>query len=104
VVFFLSYFNRPLRIFGAAGLVTSLIGGCMLLYLTYDKLILGHNIGERPLLILAVLLIVLGVQLMSTGLIADMVMRTYHESRNEPVYHIREHLASQPSEVAQTVN
>lgn len=92
VVFFLSYFNRPLRIFGAAGLVTSLIGGLMLLYLSYVKLVLGLDIGERPLLILGVLMVVLGVQLMSTGLIADMVMRTYHESRNEPVYHVREHL------------
>ncbi len=94
VVFFLRYFNRPLRVFGGAGLVTSLLGGLVLLYLTYDKLILGHNIGDRPLLILGVLLVVLGVQLISTGLMADMVMRTYYESHDKPVYHIREHLAS----------
>jgi glycosyltransferase involved in cell wall biosynthesis len=96
VVFLLGYFNRPLRVFGGAGLITSLVGGLFLLYLTFDKLILGHNIGERPLLILGVLMVVLGVQLMSTGLIAEMVMRAYYETQDKPVYYIREHLGMEP--------
>ena len=48
VIFVLTYFNRPMRVFGGAGMVTGGIGALMLLYLSYEKIILGHNIGERP--------------------------------------------------------
>lgn len=96
VVFFLSYFNRPMRVFGGAGLVTSILGSLILGYLAFEKIIVGNEIGERPLLILGVLLVVLGVQLMSTGLIADMILRTYHEAQGKPVYHVRTHLVQSP--------
>ncbi|MCU0514257.1 MAG: glycosyltransferase family 2 protein [Anaerolineae bacterium] len=92
VIFVLSYFNRPLRVFGGAGLFTGGLGGLILLYLSYERLIAGRNIGERPLLLLGVLLVVLGVQMISTGLIADMLMRTYYEAQGRPTYFVREHL------------
>lgn len=92
VSFYLSYFNRPLYIFGGLGVLVGGIGSLLMLYLAYVRLILGQDIGTRPLLMLAVLLVVLGVQFVSTGLIADMTMRTYHESQNKQTYHIREHL------------
>lgn len=95
VTFHLSYFNRPLYIFGMAGLLTGGLGGLFGLYLVYVKIVLGQNIGERPLLLLSVLLVVLGVQMVSTGLVADMVMRTYHESQKKPIYYIREQLTSE---------
>jgi len=60
------------------------------LYLTVFKLLTENKIGDRPLLQLAVLLIVLGVQFISTGIVADMIMRTYHESQGKPIYYIRE--------------
>ncbi|MCS6834970.1 MAG: hypothetical protein NZ750_03005, partial [Anaerolineae bacterium] len=53
-------------------------------------LVLGNNIGDRPLLMLGILLLVLGVQFISTGLIADMLMRTYYEAQGKPIYHVRE--------------
>ena len=90
VVFLLSYFNRPLYVFGAAGFVVGLVGTLLGLYLTVFKLLTENKIGERPLLQLAVLLIVLGVQFISTGIVADMIMRTYHESQHKPIYFIRE--------------
>jgi len=90
VVFLLSYFNRPLYVFGAAGFIVGAIGTLLGLYLTVFKLLTENKIGDRPLLQLAVLLMVLGVQFISTGIVADMIMRTYHEAQRKPIYYIRE--------------
>lgn len=92
VSFYLSYFNRPLYVFGGIGVIVGAVGTVILAYLGFVRLVLLQDIGDRPLLMLAILLVVLGVQMVTTGLIADMVMRTYHESQNMPIYHIREHL------------
>ena len=62
------------------------------LYLIFVKLVLGQNIGSRPLLIFAVLLVILGVQMISMGLLAEMIMRTYHEVQDKPIYVIRDQL------------
>jgi len=98
VSFYLSYFNRPLYVFGGLGSITGGIGVLILLYLSFTKIALGEDIGTRPLLSLGILLLVLGVQMVSTGLIADMMMRTYHESQDKPIYHIRERLVQQTDE------
>ncbi len=90
VVFVLSYFSRPLYVFGAAGFVVGGVGGLLGAYLTVFKLATENQIGDRPLLLLAVMLMVLGAQFVSTGIVADMIMRTYHESQRKPIYHIRE--------------
>jgi glycosyltransferase involved in cell wall biosynthesis len=99
VSFYLSYFNRPLYVFGGFGIAVGAVGTVILAYLSYVKVILGEDIGNRPLLMLGILLMVLGVQMVTTGLIADMVMRTYHESQKKPIYFVREHLGSENSEV-----
>ena len=96
VVFILSYFNRPLYVFGAAGFLVGGIGGLLGAYLTVFKLLTENKIGDRPLLQLAALLMVLGVQFVSTGIVADMIMRTYHESQHKPIYFVRERRRSQP--------
>ena len=95
VSFFLNYASRPLHIFGVVGMFTGLLGFGIGLYLTYVKLVLGQAIGERPLLLLAVLLVILGVQLVSMGLLGEMIMRTYHESQRKPIYIVRETLDDQ---------
>ena len=95
VVFVLSYFNRPLYVFGAAGFLVGGIGALLGAYLTVFKLLTENTIGDRPLLQLAALLMVLGVQFISTGIVADMIMRTYHESQGKPIYYIRERLRSE---------
>jgi glycosyltransferase involved in cell wall biosynthesis len=92
VLFLLSYFNRPLRVFGLAGVTVGGLGSLILAYLGYVRILLGQEIGERPLLLLGILLVVLGVQFISTGLIADMLMRTYYESQDKPSYFIKETL------------
>ena len=90
VVFLLGYFNRPLYVFGAAGFLVGGIGAALGAYLTVFKLLTENKIGDRPLLQLAALLMVLGVQFVSTGIVADMIMRTYHESQRKPIYYVRE--------------
>lgn len=92
VRFMLSYSTRPLHVFGGLGLASAGVGFLIGLYLTILKFVFGQDIGTRPLLSLAVLLVVLGVQLMSMGLLAEMITRTYHEAQDKPIYVIREQL------------
>ena len=92
VRFMLGYANRPLHVFGGLGLISGALGILMGLYLTFVKFALGQNIGNRPLLLLAVLLVILGVQMISMGLLAEMVMRVYHEAQDKPIYVVRERL------------
>ena len=81
-----TYSTRPIHVFGTLGLLSAFGGVLAGLYLTYLKLFWGENIGQRPLLLLAVLLVVIGVQLITMGLLAEMQTRTYHESQNKPIY------------------
>jgi glycosyltransferase involved in cell wall biosynthesis len=92
VRFLLGYATRPLHVFGGIGLLMAALGLLIGMYLTFVKLILGENIGNRPLLMLAVLLVILGVQMVSMGLLAEMITRTYYEAQNKPIYVIRERL------------
>jgi hypothetical protein len=92
VRFLLSYSTRPIHIFGSLGLAMSGLGGILLLYLSFVKLALGQDIGNRPLLLLAILLIVLGVQMITMGLLSELVVRTYHESQGKRIYVVREML------------
>ncbi len=91
VKFLLSYSTRPLQIFGLMGLTAGLLGALITGYLGYVRLIALQPIADRaPLLLLGVLLIFTGVQLVTFGLLAELLARTYYESQNKPVYVIRE--------------
>ncbi|NIO08831.1 MAG: glycosyltransferase [Deltaproteobacteria bacterium] len=90
VKFLLSYATRPLHIFGPAGLLSGAIGFAIGVYLTAQKLVYGVDIGGRPLLLLAVLLIVIGCQFIIMGLLGEMLARTYHESQDKPIFSIEE--------------
>lgn len=90
-VFFMKKFlTRPMHVFGGFGIISMVLGFVLGLYLTILKLGFGASIGDRPLLILAVVLLLAGVQLFSFGLLAELLMRTYHESQQRPIYRIRE--------------
>jgi len=90
VKFLLSYSTRPLQIFGLVGLAMSIPGLLIMAYLTFVKFAMGESIANRPLLMLAVLLVFTGVQLLTLGLMAELLVRTYHESQDKPTYVIRE--------------
>ena len=90
VRFLLSYSTRPIHIFGSLGLMSFLLGMGLGIYLTVLKLVTGQNIGGRPLLMLAVLLMMVGVQMVAMGLLGELIVRTYHESQNKPIYTVRQ--------------
>ena len=85
-----TYSTRPIHVFGTLGLASMGLGGLFGLYLTFIKLFLGESIGNRPLLQLAILLVVIGVQLVTMGLLGEMITRTYYESQDKPIYVVRE--------------
>jgi glycosyltransferase involved in cell wall biosynthesis len=90
VLFLKRFLTRPLQLFGRIGL-SFLTGGSLLLaYLMIDKLIFQHDIGSRPLLTLGMLMFITGIQLISTGLIAEVQARTYFESQNKQIFKVRE--------------
>jgi glycosyltransferase involved in cell wall biosynthesis len=90
VKFLLSYSTRPVQIFGLIGLMMGAIGVALTAYLAYVKYFQFQAIGNRPLLTFAVLFIMAGVQLVTVGLLAELMSRTYHESQDKPTYVIRE--------------
>lgn len=90
IKFLLSFLTRPVQIFGLWGLGFVGIGFLICLYLSVLKLFFGEGIGDRPLLLLGIMLIVLGVQFIGFGLIAEMQTRTYYEVQNKPIYVIRD--------------
>ncbi len=89
VWFMKRFLTRPMHVFGFAGLVSLGTGLALAIWLVSEKLLLGADIGNRPLLLMAVLAILSGVQLFGFGLLAELQMRTYHESQGRPIYRVR---------------
>jgi glycosyltransferase involved in cell wall biosynthesis len=92
VWFMKRFLTRPMHVFGFGGLASIALGLVLALYLLAEKLLANADIGNRPLLLVAVLAIVAGVQLFCFGLLAELQMRTYHESQGRPIYRVRETL------------
>jgi glycosyltransferase involved in cell wall biosynthesis len=90
VKFLLSYATRPLQIFGLLGIIMGGAGAIITGWLAYLRLFGNQSIANRPLLLFGILLVFTGVQLITLGLLAEMQVRTYHESQNKPIYVIRE--------------
>ncbi|MBI5050343.1 MAG: glycosyltransferase, partial [Nitrospirae bacterium] len=85
VKFLQSFSTKPLQAFGPVGLFCSAVGFLICLYLAIIKLS-GQDIGGRPLLLLGVLMIIVGIQLIGMGLIGEMLVRVYHEGQRKPIY------------------
>lgn len=96
VKFLLSYSTRPLQMFGPLGLFLGAGGLAITGYLGYVRLFGGQAIADRPLLLLGMLMMFLGAQLVTIGLLAELQARTYHESQGKPIYALREVLGSRP--------
>jgi glycosyltransferase involved in cell wall biosynthesis len=103
VKFLLNYSKRPLQIFGLVGMVMGALGFAITGWLAVQRLFLYQSIGDRPLLLLGILLIFTGVQLVTLGLLAEMQARTYHESQNKPVYVIRDVVEGPPAGLPETL-
>ncbi len=89
VKFLQSFSTKPIQFFGPMGLASTAGGMVISLYLAAQKLLLGKSIGGRPLLLLGVLLIIIGVQLIGMGLLGEMIVRVYHESQKKPIYALK---------------
>jgi len=98
VKFLLSYSTRPLQMFGLIGLPLGLAGFVIAAYLSYQRLFAYESIANRPLLLLAVLLIFAGIQFVTMGLLAEIMSRTYHESQDKAIYVIRDISEPTPTE------
>lgn len=91
-----------MHLFGSVGIMSGGLGFVIALFLAFSKIWAGltegvqgfqeYRIGERPLLLLGVLLIILGVQFVIMGILAELTVRTYYESQNKPVYFLKERL------------
>ena len=99
VIFLLTFFTSPMRLFGSFALISGVVGFFIGAWLALSKIVAGisggwdafHNyiIGDRPLLLLAVLLIVVSVQFLMMGLLGEMLIRIYYAASGKTAYHIR---------------
>jgi glycosyltransferase involved in cell wall biosynthesis len=88
VRFLSSYATRPIHIFGVVGLLLLVPGMLVTGWLGFERLFLGIEIGGRPIVLLGILLVVTGLQFITLGLLAELLVRTYHESQGKPVYRV----------------
>jgi glycosyltransferase involved in cell wall biosynthesis len=90
--FLLKYFTRPMHFFGTLGLAGTSLGGLILVYCAGDKLINGHDLvlEHGPLMMAGGLLLLAGLMMFTTGLLGEVMIRTYFESQDRRIYAIRE--------------
>lgn len=89
VKFLLGFAKRPIHLFGTAGLLTGGLGVLLLSILTYQRFFMQIPMGNRPLLSLGVVLVIIGAQFFCFGLLAEVLARTYYESQDKPIYAVR---------------
>jgi len=89
IKFLLSYGTRPIQIFGLLGIVSGLFGFLTSFYLVLQRQFMGVPIANRPLFLLAILLMFIGLQFITLGLLAEFQVRIYHESQRKPIYTVR---------------
>ncbi len=94
MLFFQKYSQKPMHLFGTLGFLSLFIGIALNFYLLVLK-ILGQEIGGRPLLSLGIIMTFIGIQLITTGFIAEFIMRTYYESQNKKPYIIKKIVGKQ---------
>lgn len=89
VMFFMRYKARPGHFFGSLGLGLGALSAIILAYLFVDKFVMGNDIGTRPMLMVGVMLFLSSVQLITTGILAEMIARTYYRDDASPNYIVR---------------
>ncbi|MCP3929726.1 MAG: glycosyltransferase family 2 protein [Bacteroidetes bacterium] len=89
MLFFKKYMQKPMHLFGNLGVITLGIGVIINLYLAFLKIIMGHDIWGKPLLILGLMLVIGGIQFITIGIIIEIQMRTYFESQQKKPYKIK---------------
>jgi hypothetical protein len=90
VKFLLSYSSKPLQFFGLMGLISGGAGLALIAYLVFQRMFMDIPLADRPILLFGVLLVFMGLQFITFGLLGELQTRTYHEAQNKPRYMIRE--------------
>lgn len=89
VKFLLGYSKRPIHLFGPVGLLSSAVGLALLAVLTWQRFFMHIPMGSRPLMALAVMLVIIGLQFLVFGLLGEVLARTYYESQDKKIYVVR---------------
>lgn len=89
VKFLLGFSKRPIHLFGSVGLLAGGMGIVLLAYLSYQRFFLSMAMGNRPLMALGVMLVIIGLQFVVFGLLAEVLARTYYESQDKKTYAVR---------------
>jgi glycosyltransferase involved in cell wall biosynthesis len=89
IKFLMRFLHRPMQAFGGVGLLMLSLAALVLGWLAFEKLVLGNDIGGRPLLLLGVMLSLIGVQLVATGVLGELLTRIYHEPEGRAQYLLR---------------
>jgi len=84
------YSQKPIQVFGLIGLIAGAIGFIVTAYLTIMRIFFNQGLASRPLFTLSIFMILIGIQLITMGLLAELIMRTYHESQNKSIYVVKE--------------
>ncbi|WP_045859727.1 glycosyltransferase family 2 protein [Teredinibacter purpureus] len=92
VFFFLKFRARPGHFFGSIGLWVGMIGGSMMSYLMFVKFALGHDIGDRPMLLVASILVIASLQFLTTGVLSEILSRIFFQTTNVSSYKVRQPL------------
>lgn len=90
VWFWRKFSNRPLHLFGGVGFILSIFGSVLLAWMAYEKIFLQEPIGNRVWPMIGVFLVILGIQFFVSGLMADILIKTYYQTRKETSYSIEE--------------
>jgi hypothetical protein len=94
VKFLSTYSTRPIHVFGSLGLLSTFAGTVLTGYLGFQRLFFNVGLEDRPILLLGILLVVVGIQFITMGLLGEMLVRVYHEAQGKPIYVVREILTS----------
>lgn len=86
ITFWQKYSTRPMHIFGGVGIILGLIGFIISLYLVIERLFFGMSLSDRPLFIVGIMLVVIGVQFFAFGILADIMMKLYHDGKGRKNY------------------
>lgn len=89
VKFLLGYSKRPIHLFGSVGMLSGISGAAILAIMTYQRMFMGVPMGNRPLMSLGVMLVLIGIQFLVFGLLAEVLARTYYESQDKRIYVVR---------------
>jgi len=90
VWFWRKYSGRPLHLFGGGGIVFSVVGAAILVWMAIIKIFYGASLSEKIWPIIGIFFVLVGIQLFVSGLLADIAIKNYYKNRNQMNYSIKE--------------